>query len=343
MDAGDDENEYEVSSTESSDTSVEEQTRRRKERDDEDYEEWEATFREPGNAIERLFTSTSNATMDVLFHMFVTARVTITQMHRFCSVNSRARRACKREYIWLKMYWTKVIKEPEVRRLRGREPETRTYIENHLMLTTPEGIMWRDHLRLTKQNPEDDTEPAEPFVLLVAMVYYHDILKDDGEGLSLHDGSKNVLWINLAYPVQSQDRPASSDDESYRAYQLARNERAEHDIMVDIADPAYEDRIRDLISVRGERDRGIEAIVLRHNLLKLLIRAIKDNLEPGHVEYPRAFYPAPALLKTCLTCGTPKPERACGGRCGKAVYCGDECARVHWESGHYKTCTANKK
>lgn len=341
MDAGEDE--YDVSFTESNDSSVEGQTRRRIHREDEEYDDWKTTFREPGNVIERLFTSTSNATMDILFHMFVTARVTVTQMHRFCSVNSKARRACQKEYIWLKMYWRKVIREPEVVRLRGREPETRSYIYDELMKTHPQAQLWVDYAALTKNNPKDDDEPPQYFLLLVALAYYFDVLEDhDEDFLSFNDGSKHVMQIMLAWEAPSDDEDEDDDiddeqKEKRREYTRLRREGEGQLIMVDV-ESEYVDLVRDLTLVSTEHRGDSRVIIPRENAPTLIIRALKMNLTLGSIRYPTSHRVPDTLLKSCISCGSEVAKRACGGLCGKALYCGDECARAHWEAGHYKTC-----
>lgn len=346
MDAGDDDDD-DFSFTESNDSSVEGQTRRRIHREDEEYDDWKRTFREPGNAIERLFTSTSNATTDILFHMFVTARATVTQMHRFCSVNSKARRACQREYLWLKMYWKKVIREPEVLRLNGREPETRSYIYNELMNTHPQAQWWTRYKELTKNNPE---ESPQYFLLLVALAYYFQVLEDRDDGfLSFNDGSKHVMQIMLAWEAPSDDDDDDDNDddddrekEKRREYMRLRSEGEGQLIMVDV-EPEYVELVHDLTLVSTEDEGGSRVIIPRENTPTLIIRALKMNLALGDIEYPRSHHVPDALLKSCISCGSEAAKRACGGLCGTALYCGDECARLHWEAGHYKTCSATRK
>lgn len=56
--------------------------------------------------------------LDVLHHMFVVGGFTVRELRGFCSASKQLENACRNEYVWLKMYFVKVIGDTVLPTLR---------------------------------------------------------------------------------------------------------------------------------------------------------------------------------------------------------------------------------
>lgn len=129
---------------------------------------------------------------DVILHMILIGRFTIKDVIRWCSTNTRMRRICQDEYVWKKLYFQKVVKDPIL--IKGAEGvDVKRYIDEVLM-KTPFGAQWKAQ-----------TPFASNFlVLLVAFVYRATFINGDKYGNRLdisiqEDTIKHFNIPDMAY------------------------------------------------------------------------------------------------------------------------------------------------
>lgn len=246
--------------------------------------------------------------LDVLYKMFVDSGFTVQELKTFCSVNQKIRKACGAEYPWLKLYFIKVIGDRRLPTLRERplddgdsRTEAQRYVYDTLMDTTA-GREWS----------QQRASAASPYVLLIAFAYKY-LLTRRAPGMLPSAGSNGYLYW--------------TDGKQGLEMHGSRNA-----LYIDLRGP---EEVRRLFGVAGY-EVPIEEIV------PMFCQMLERNWIPDAVSKGNKKHQNRMLTKSCLSCSAmPAILVQCGGRCGRAFYCGQLCANADWQM-HELECKSKK-
>lgn len=256
----------------------------------------------------------------LLYKLFVESEWSVRDLRRFCSADRKLASLCKRPNIWRRLYFLKVVRDPHLIEIQHRYPESDDYIQN-VLVNTDAGREWASY-------PEAQTDP---FVLLIAFAYAR--ARPERPRLD------TMIWWR--HPEHAEFRTHTylnwSEIGVYSAVYFRRGSHADQLLA----------RLRPL-DVTPERDDGKEVKRALENTAVILffLEALQSGYVPSlrtrveHAGKSNAEAPR-SLTERCIACGVAildAEPRACGNLCGRAVYCGDECARTHWYAGHHAEC-----
>lgn len=252
--------------------------------------------------------------LDVLYKMFVSSEFTVQELKRLCSTSQRIRAACQNEYVWRKLYFLKVVKDPVLPTLSERDNEDRNYVDTVLM-PSPEGVLWSSQIGFA------DT----PYMLLIALAWHQYLYYEDE--MVYHPRApfavvSTVKWYHPGGPHMELQMEAMRKGVNLRSFSGNR------DLLVSMGlDPQTRHGVG-----------GLTAVISHERCIQFMCRLMRDGYKPSKKHDPTRVHLIPALTEACIHCNAPNPTRLCGNQCGMAAYCNDECAQADWVKGHAAEC-----
>lgn len=273
----------------------------------------------------------------LLYKLFVQSGWSVRDLRRFCSADKKLGSLCKRPNIWRRLYFLKVVRDPHLIEIQHRYPESDEYIQN-VLVNTEAGREWASH-------PEAE---SDPFVLLIAFAFAYE--------QPATSGTSNTTIINWTVPPQvlahcetrvkwrnnkvflGEFQTWWQREDTFDAWWSSKKD-FDKKMLDKIRPVVWRGRAQGMYSYEPYEYRYV-AVFRSEYLIPVFVRLLKANLVPAlYMQSEGDPVLPPALTKACLACGeTNDKMRACGGFCGRAIYCGDECARAHWYAGHHAEC-----
>lgn len=286
--------------------------------------------------------------MDPLILILSDPKLTIRDIRKLALTNKDWEKAARNEMLWIRLYFKKLV---GVEKLDGNDARIRS-----LLKYTMEGALWtamRKRIRDSgdREFGEDGTEKTPSingYQLFMAFTFRAILL-----GLRTQAGFFDTVFSNtkrLEFRGRLQATPSEYDDGDYD----------EVNIVIENVDNFENARnIRIYVPSRyAENFENIYDYFLRPHSKRTnrpFYDATKDTYSEDtryqvtpdgilfflyallHWEWQPVIKGRLSLLENCAQCGKEAFEQ-CGGQCGKAFYCGQDCANMHWEKGHEKEC-----
>lgn len=286
--------------------------------------------------------------MDPLILILSDPKLTIRDIRKLALTNKDWEKAARDEMLWIRLYFKKLV---GVEKLDGNDAYIRSLLKD-----TMEGALWtamRKRIRDSgdRKFGEDGTEKnpsINGYQLFMAFTFRAILL-----GLQTQAGFFDTVFSNtkkLRFRGRLQATPSEYDEGGYD----------EVDIVIANMDNFENARnIRIYVQSRYAEDfESIYGYFLRPHS-KRTNRPFYDATTDTYSEDTH-YQVTPdgilfflygllnwqwqplmkgrlSLLESCAQCGKEAFEQ-CGAQCGKAFYCGQKCANMHWEKGHEKEC-----
>lgn len=273
-----------------------------------------------------------NVNNDVLKKIFFLAVNSVQTLIRLCGVDKRFRELCKDEYVWLHMYFLKVRGKNELSQIANAQ-EARARVKQ---LHATDGRDWDIAM----------SYDGSTFALaLIALLWYT---------IAAHHHSKATKSVNSqlqfveARTKQTARMTASGSvpgrtvfwrDWQQREAKVYRPANWRQDMVLETL---HEDLFQALFDrgLKIEPETRIARIVDNelvyrldipqderiHLFVLLLQMDFIPSLEKNNVNLPTM------MTEACIACGFPAALVQCGADCGRAHYCDQACADVHWET-----------
>lgn len=291
--------------------------------------------------------------MDPLILILSDPKLTIRDIRTLALTNKDWEKAARDEMLWIRLYFKKLV---GVMRLDKLEPTKRDEYIGSLLETTTEGVLWtamRKKIRRSMDNQfgEDGTRKNQSingYHVFMSFTFRAILL-----GLRPQAGFFDTVFSNtkkLWFKGILEATPSEYDEGGYDEVNITIEnvDNFENARNIRISVPSryaeyFEGRYDYFLRPHSKRtnrpfydatrdtySEDTHYQVTPDGILFFLYGLLNWQWQPlikGRL----------SLLENCAQCGKEAFEQ-CGAQCGKAFYCGQECANTHWEKGHEKEC-----